>query len=198
MPLLICINLIAGCLIFSVCAARVDTSTIEMSSDIKRWFVVKDVKYSNNKLAKHFYRLYKYLYLQTSSGARAEEMLKNLHRIASDSHLKKSLLHMSVIISQSNDIGIGLDYLRKVFKGEDGVMLIGILENVSICGLTDDAFLRLDHMLFQKYLAQLQRETKAIKNRYFLSVTCFVIAASSIIFIPLLDQMIRSANIIFN
>lgn len=198
MSLLIFINLVAGCLIFSVCTARVDTLSIEMSKDLKRYIVRKELKQSKNKLAKHFYRLYKYLYLQTSSGARAEEMLKNLHRIALDSHLKKSLLQMSVIISQSNDIGVGLDYLRKVFKGEDGLMLIGILENVSICGLTDDAFLRLDHMLFQKYLAQLQRETKAIKNRYFLSVTCFVIAASSIIFIPLLDQMMRSANIIFN
>lgn len=195
---LILLNFIAVLFIQLTVSTMLSASSISKSIGSRKFISRKEMKYSKDKLAKHFYRMYKYLYLQTSSGARAEEMLKNLYRIVSDYHLRKSLLQMSVVISHSNDVGVGLDYLRKVFRGEDGLMLIGILENISISGLSNDAFLRLDHMLFQKYLAQLQRETKVIKKRYFLSVTCFVIAASSIIFIPLLDQMMRSANIIFN
>lgn len=192
------INATAVFLTLLTCYTMLSASSIIRSRETRRRTILKQRTHSKDKFAKHFYRMYKYLYLQTSSGARAEEMLKNLYRIVSDSHIRKSLLHMSVVITHSNDVGVGLDYLRKVFKGEDGLMLIGILENISRSGLSNDAFFRLDHMLFQKYLAQLQRETKEIKKRYFLSVTCFVIAASSIIFIPLLDQMMRSANIIFN
>lgn len=195
---LVIINIIACFLILLTCFTMFSASSISRSIETRKRTILKHRKHSKDKLAKHFYRMYKYLYLQTSSGARAEEILKTLYQIVSDSHLRKSLLHMSVVITHSNDVGVGLDYLRKVFKGEDGLMLIGILENISRSGLSNDAFLRLDHMLFQKYLAQLQRETKEIKRKYFLSVTCFVIAASSIIFIPLLDQMMRSANIIFN
>ena len=198
MPLIILANTIAMILICALCLSLQGASSIMMTHVKKSVFKGKGISRSKDKLAKYFYRMYKYLYLQTSSGARAEDMLKNLYRIVGDSTISRSLLQMSVILSQSNDVSIGLDYLRTVFKGEDGLMLIGILENVSVSGLSNDAFLRLDHMLFQKYLAQLQRETKMIKKRYFLSVTCFVIAASSIIFIPLLDQMMRSANIIFN
>lgn len=198
MAFVILINYVAVIIFIIACTTFISTNAIKRNFSIRRYKKRKKVRYTKEKLAKNFYRMYKYLYLQTSSGARAEDMLKNLNRVINDHTIKKPLIQMSVIISQSNDVKVGLDYLRQVFKGEDGAMLISILENIAISGLSNDAFLRLDHMLFQKYLAQLQRETSRIKKRYFFAVICFVIAASSVILFPLLDQMMKSANIIFN
>ncbi|HAS72958.1 MAG TPA: hypothetical protein DCS67_02305 [Clostridiales bacterium UBA8960] len=198
MALVLLFNIAALAVGFFALTTAMGVRDIKKSVKLKFGRNREHFRYSKEKLAKNFYRMYKYLYLQTSSGARAEDMLKNLYRVIDDSTIKKPFIQMSVIISHSNDVKTGLDYLRHVFKGEDGAMLVSILENVAISGLSNDAFLRLDHMLFQKYLAQLQRETGKIKKRYFFSVVCFVSAASSIIFLPLIDQMMRSANIIFN
>ena len=137
------------------------------------------------------------MYLQASSGARAEDMLKQLHRITDEMALKKYLLHMSVMITQSSDVFGAIGYLKKQLKDEDGILFIGILETLSMTGLSHDVFIRLDHMLFQKYLSQLRDETRRIKKRYFFAVLCFVIAASGALLMPLMNQMFISANMIF-
>lgn len=149
------------------------------------------------KRSKNYYRLYKYMYLQASSGARAEDMLKQLHRIVEEVALKKHLLHLSVMITQSSDVYGAIDYLKKQLKDEDGILFIGILETLSMTGLSHDVFVRLDHMLFQKYLSQLRDETRSIKKLYFLAVLCFVVAASGALLIPLMNQMFVSSNMIF-
>lgn len=149
------------------------------------------------KRSKNYYRLYKYMYLQASSGARAEDMLKQLHRITEEVSLKNHLLHMSVMLTQSSDLFSAIGYLKKHIKDEDGVLFIGILETLSATGLSHDVFIRLDHMLFQKYLSQLRDETRRIKKLYFYSVLCFVITASGALLMPLLNQMFVSADMIF-
>ena len=104
---------------------------------------------------------------------------------------------MSVIISHNNDTQPGIAYLKTHFSHEEGMILIGILEGSLISGLSKESFLRLDHMLFQKYLAQMRKDTKKIRKKYFAAVVCFVISASGVIFLPLIDQMFQSAQIIF-
>lgn len=154
-------------------------------------------KGSNTALSKNFYRLYKYMYLQSTSGSRPEDMLKSLHHVTTSRSLKRALLHMSAMISHNNDVSKAIHFLRNEFNHDDGAILVGILESVAISGLSKDAFVRLDHMLFQKYLSQLRQDTKNIGKLYFYAVVCFVIAASGVIFLPLIDQMFKSANIIF-
>lgn len=149
-------------------------------------------------LTKNFYRIYKYLYVQTASGARSEDILKSMHQIVDQSTLKKILISMSAILAQTNDIEEALNYLKIKFDHEEGEILVGILKSITVSGLSQESFLRLDQMLFQKYLAQLRRDTTQIKRTYFYAIVCFTVAASMIIFIPLLEQMLNSANIIFS
>lgn len=154
-------------------------------------------KNSNTALSKNFYRLYKYMYIQSTSGSRAEDMLKSLHLVITSKSLKKTLLHMSAMIAHNNDVSKAIQFLKKEFKHDDGAILVGIMESLAISGLSKDAFVRLDHMLFQKYLSQLRQDTKNIGKLYFYAVVCFVVSASGVIFLPLIDQMFKSANIIF-
>ena len=149
-------------------------------------------------LVKNFYRIYKYLYVQTCSGTRAEDILKNMYQMVSDKSLRKSLLQMAAIITQSNDVPKAIATFKKSIKHEDGEILVGILESITMTGLSKESFMRLDQMLFQKYLTQVRRDTRQIRKMYFFAVVCFVVAASGLLFFPLIDQMLKSAHIIFS
>ncbi len=159
---------------------------------------LKKDRINSTIIAKNFYRIYKYLYIQTVTGARPEDVLKSMHQIVDHVLLKKVLVSMSAILSQTNDVEEALNYLKIKFAYEEGEILVGILKSITISGLSQESFLRLDQMLFQKYLTQLRKDTAQIKRTYFYAIVCFTIAASMIIFIPLLEQMLNSANIIFN
>ena len=193
----ISVNVVAIFLLSKHLCLRWEIESLILTSPIRKKFQLMRSKHSQTELTKNFYRLYKYMYLQSSSGSRPEDLLKSLYRVVSAKRLRKSLLQMSVIISQSNDVQKALKYLRSQFNHEEGAIMIGTLESIVISGLSKEAFLRLDHMLFQKYLSQMRRDTSRIKRMYFYSVVCFVAAASGVLFLPLIDQMLKSANIIF-
>lgn len=159
---------------------------------------LKTERVNTTLLAKNFYRIYKYLYVQTASGARSEDILKSMYQIVDQVTLKKVMISMSAILAQTNDVEEALNYLRIKFNHEEGEILVGILKSITVSGLSQESFLRLDHMLFQKYLAQIRKDTTQIKRTYFYAIVCFTIAAAMIIFIPLLEQMLNSTNIIFN
>lgn len=197
MFVLISVNFLSLFLLAKTLFYKVDVQALVLKTPIKKQFYILHAKQSQTELTKNFYRLYKYMYLQSASGSRPEELLKSLYRVVSAKKLRKALLQMSVIISQSNDVQKALKYLRHQFNHDEGLILIGILESIAISGLSKEAFLRLDHMLFQKYLSQMRRDTRLIKRMYFYSVVCFVAAASGVLFLPLIDQMLKSANIIF-
>lgn len=156
------------------------------------------IGFKKNKLAKSFYRIYKYMYIQSKSGARPEEILKSLHRVLPDKKIKVIFLQMSVLISQSNDLKKGISHIKESFRNEEGILMAGILESILTNGLSSEAYFRLDQMLFQKYLTQLKEETTKTRRLYFYAVVCFVFAASGVLFLPLIDQMMKSTNLIFN
>ena len=170
---------------------------IKPSFKVKKKVLVKRQR-TGTALVKNFYRIYKYLYVQTCSGTRAEDILKNMYQMVSDKALRKSLLQMAAIITQSNDVHKAISTFKKSIKHEDGDILVGILESITMTGLSKESFMRLDQMLFQKYLTQVRRDTRHIRKLYFFAVVCFVVAASGLLFFPLIDQMLKSANIIFS
>lgn len=170
---------------------------VKPSFKVKKKVLVKRQR-TGTALVKNFYRIYKYLYVQTCSGTRAEDILKNMYQMVSDKALRKSLLQMAAIITQSNDVHKAIATFKKSIKHEDGDILVGILESITMTGLSKESFMRLDQMLFQKYLTQVRRDTRHIRKLYFFAVVCFVVAASGLLFFPLIDQMLKSANIIFS
>jgi hypothetical protein len=72
------------------------------------------------------------------------------------------------------------------------------MESVLSTGLPPETLLRLDNMLFQKYLSHLRRQTDRIKRLYLGIVIIFTIVTSTMLLFPLIDQAFRSADMIFN
>ncbi len=154
-------------------------------------------KLKRTEFSKQLYRIYKYLYLQSSSGMRGEDIIKSLHRIIYKQPLKDLLLKMSATVAQTHDIAYAIQQFRRHFNEEDGEMLMSIFETMRLSGLSKEAYMRLDQMMFQKYLIQMGRDTQRIRRLYFCAVTSFIIAASLLLFLPIVDQMMKSAEIIF-
>jgi hypothetical protein len=159
--------------------------------------LVMKKRLKRTEFSKQLYRIYKYLYLQSSSGMRGEDIIKSLHRIIYKQPLKDLLLKMSATVAQTHDIAYAIQQFRRHFNEEDGEMLMSIFETMRLSGLSKDAYMRLDQMMFQKYLIQMGRDTQRIRRLYFYAVTSFIIAACLLLFLPIVDQMMKSAEIIF-
>lgn len=145
-----------------------------------------------------FYKIYKYLQIQLETGARPEEIFKSLYRVVDYPAFRASLLQFSVIISQSHDVHQGLNYLKNILKDQEGKLFISITENLAFSGGEHETFSRLNHLLFQKYLSNIRESTKKIKRMYLYSVILFTLLVSVMLLMPLIDQMLRSAQMIFN
>lgn len=145
-----------------------------------------------------YYRLYKYMYLQSKIGMRVEDTISNLHNITEDKVLKSVLKEMAIVLSHSNDISRAAKYLRSAIKGEGSMLFINIIENSARTGLSADSMRRLDGMLFQKYVIDIKNRTKKIKRKYFWASFAFCSSIFLAIFLPMIDQMIRSLALIFS
>ncbi|GAU77865.1 hypothetical protein [Fusibacter sp. 3D3] len=145
-----------------------------------------------------FYKIYKYLQIQLETGARSEEIFKSLYRIVDYPKFKAKLLQFSVIISQSHDIQMGLSYLKSELKDQEGKLFINITENLAAAGGEQETFSRLNHLLFQKYLSNIRENTKKIKRMYLYSVIVFTVLVSVMLMMPIMDQMLKSTQMIFN
>ncbi|MGX8796529.1 hypothetical protein ACR6HW_10710 [Fusibacter sp. JL298sf-3] len=155
------------------------------------------MKKDEKAISKNFYRLYKYIHLQISVGTRAEEIYKSLYRVVENKRLKSQLRQMSVIIAQSHDIERGIDYLKQTLTTQEGKTFVNVIDNMKGFGLAESSFMRLDHMLFQKYLSNIRNETEKIKKRYFRIVVLFTIVTTLMLLLPIINQMIVSAKNIF-
>lgn len=144
-----------------------------------------------------YYRLYKYIYLQSKIGARPFDTLCRLHRVCTDRNLRNVMFEMSVIISHSNDIDRGVEFIRKALRGDGSLLFISIIENSTKTGFSTDAMRRLDGMLFQKYILEIKASVKKKKRRYFWASLMFCSAVFVAIFMPTLSQMVESLKLIF-
>lgn len=154
-------------------------------------------KVQDKQLSKNFYRLYKYIHLQLDVGTRKEEIYKTLYQVVEHRALKRTLLQMSVIISQHHEVARGIEYLKKQWKHSEGKIFIGLLESMESTVLNAQTFTRLDHMLFQKYLSQMRYETDKIKRAYGIVVALFTLIISVMLMMPIISQMMISAKQIF-
>lgn len=158
---------------------------------------IKSKRKQNIELSKNFYRLYKYITIQVTAGSRPEDIYKSLYKIVHAKALKTELLKFSVILTQRHDIKQGIEGLKKQLDFDEGQIFVGILESMSGSGLSADAFMRLDHMLFQKYLSGIRAGTDKVRQLYLAAVITFTAVTTCMLLFPILHQMFYSAKKIF-
>ncbi len=144
-----------------------------------------------------YYRLYKYMYMQQSIGISPFETIRRLYLITEHSALRALLYEMSVVVSNSSDIGVGLSLLKQKLVGNDSALFINILENSMRTGFSALSMRQLDGMFFQKYLVEIKNRVKKAKRQYFRAALLFCAAVFVAIFLPVADQMLRSLQSVF-
>jgi hypothetical protein len=165
-------------------------------SEVKpRRFYIK--KFNKKSLSKNFYRIYKFIAVQSVGGAHIEDIYKNLHKVIHDKGLKKEFQTFSILLSQRHDVDVGLDYLKEKLDFEEGHIFVDILISMTESGLSSMTFQKLDHMMFQKYLSEIRLQTERVKQSYFYAVVVFTLVVVGMLLIPLIHQMVFSTNKIF-
>lgn len=170
---------------------------IKVEKPTKKVFQGSWIKPNEKALIQNFYRLYKFVHLQLEVGTRKEEIYKALYKVVDAPSLKKTLFQMSVIISQSHDVCMGIDYLKSKWKYGEGQLFVSLMESMEQTYLNQQTFSRLDHVMFQKYLANIRNETERIKRQYWLLVASFTFIVTIMLLMPILSQMLYSSKQIF-
>lgn len=145
-----------------------------------------------------YYRLYKYLYVQSISGFRVEESLKSLYRICNHRGMKKVLRTMSAFIASEGDVERSIDYLREQLEENTGALFITVVEGMAHRGMNPQSLQRMDQLLFQKHLISMRDQVKKQKRNYFKAVLCFTVAVGGMIILPMIEQMFASLSYIFS
>lgn len=195
--MLLGLNGMALMLIIAAYVERDWYNTINLQRSTKRAQKLVWFKPNEKALIHNFYKLYKFIHLQLEVGTRKEEIYKALYKVVDAPSLSKTLLQMSVIISQSHDACMGIEYLKSKWKYGEGQLFVSLMESMEQSYLNQQTFSRLDHVMFQKYLANIRSETESIKRQYWLLVATFTFIVTIMLLMPILSQMLYSSKQIF-
>lgn len=145
-----------------------------------------------------YYRIYKSIYMQQSVGISPFEIMKRLYMMTEHKGFQRVLREMAELISNSNSIEKGIAFLKWSLVDEDSILFLNVLENSARAGFSAHAMRQMDHLFFQKYLIDIKRQVKRTKRRYFQAALLFCSAVFLAIFMPVVDQMLRSLGSIFS
>jgi len=146
---------------------------------------------------RNFYKIFKFIIIQMDSGANPEQIFKVIYKIADDQSLKNKLYFFSAMITQNHQLSRGIEYLRKSVATKETMAFIDIFERLADNTIAKKSLSQIDQILFQKYLSGIKDETKKIEKSYLYIVIMFTVIISLFLLLPLLSQMVESADMIF-
>lgn len=152
---------------------------------------------TEQQVSQSYYKIYKYVQIQLETGLNADVILKSLYRVVDYTKLKNQLIQFSATLSQSHDTALAIRYLKSSLTHQESELFISILENMIANGGKQETFSRLNNLLFQKYLSGIRENTKKIKRFYLYTVIMFTMMITIMLLLPIIDQMLISAKIIF-
>ncbi len=157
------------------------------------------LRVSKNKkaLSRDLFRIYQYVSLQSHSGMPPADLYKTLYKVAETDFMKRTLLNLSAVTSQSHDLRKGIEAIRHHFAFEEGEVFIHLLETQVETGYGLASIQKLDKLMFQKYMSYLKDETTQIKKKYLRGLAIFSLVTTMMLLMPLLYQMFISAKMIF-
>jgi hypothetical protein len=101
------------------------------------------------------------------------------------------------MLSQEHQIEEAMAYLNKSFRSDEGRIFNSVMQNIEHNSMTSNGLINVDQMLFQKYLSSIRAETKKIERQYIFLIVIFTFQVMLFLMLPLLSQMVESAQNIF-
>ncbi len=146
---------------------------------------------------KNAYRIYQYIFNQTSSGIRIHEAIGNLYEIIDEGALREALLKMSAKYELTRDIDAAVEEVRACFSFQEAETLCIALKQGVATGDNSNMIARQEEVMFNKYLNHIQTETDFCKTKCLIIVSVFVIIMVIMVSIPLFMDVTESMSKIF-
>jgi hypothetical protein len=120
-----------------------------------------------------------------------------LYDVIEDKYFKRTLINMSAMYSQTSDIDLSLEEIRRVYPGIDAIMLCSAIKQGVKIGSNMETVERQEKLAFNKYFVYIKNETEKIRFKGFLSISLFAFIIILLISVPLLYEMKEATSKIF-
>jgi uncharacterized protein YegL len=164
---------------------------------IKKVMEKKREKKRKNIIGYYGYKIFKFLMNQTSSGIKVSDALQALYRIVKDKELRKQLIKVSACYGQTANLHESLNHLKLKYKGVEVDTLCVAIEQGIDTGTNYETLVKMEGLLFKKYLFQIKQDTVLRKKRGVLAALYLCIIVVLMVGIPILMDMVSAFNKIF-
>lgn len=143
------------------------------------------------------YKIFKFLMNQTSSGIKVSDALQGLYRIVKDKDLRRHLIEVSACYGQTANLHESLNHLKFTYKGVEVDTLCVAIEQGIDTGSNYETLVKMEGLLFKKYLYQIKQDSVLRKKRGLLAALYLCIIVVLMVGIPILMDMVSAFNKIF-
>lgn len=154
-------------------------------------------KNKNRSLRFYGYKIFKFLINQISSGIRVSDAIMTMHMVVSPSPLKNTLIDVAAHYGQTADLQGALYHLKKTFKGLEVDTLCMAIEQGIKTGANESTLLKMENLLFKRYIFQIKSDTVLKRKRAILSVLFLGLIIILMILVPVAIDMLHAFNQIF-
>lgn len=148
--------------------------------------------------SRNAHKIFKFMLNQVSAGVRMSDALMKLYIVVNDKHLKECLIDLSAYYSQTSDLNTSLNILRRDYKGSEVDAFCVAVEHGIFMGSNYNTLKNLEELLFSKYIYQIKHETKLKKKRSLLSGIFLCSSIVLMIIVPIIIDMFRALEAVFN
>lgn len=143
------------------------------------------------------YKIFKFLMNQTSSGIKVSDALQGLYQIVDDKELRRNLIEVSACFGHTADLHQALNLLKSNYNGIEVQTLCVAIEQGIDTGSNYETLIKMEGLLFKKYIYQIQKDTVLRKKRGVLATLYLCIVVVLLVAVPVVMDMLTAFNKIF-
>ncbi len=193
--IIVVINIIIAWLVYALLSDHLNMLKIKEPSN--KTLLTLKLPPSRMVINRNFYKIFKYLFIQSDSGIHPEVTIRSIYKVADHPEVKRRLVKFSSLLAKKNQEKEAFEYLNKAFKEGQVNYYVEIMERFYHHYVTRESLRHIDQLLFQKYLSTIRLESKKIERRYIYMVVIYTAQITLFLLLPLLQQMIVSVQGIF-
>lgn len=143
------------------------------------------------------YKIFKFIINQISSGILVSDALQSMFLIVKDLKLRRCLIEVSAYYAHTTDIQNALDILKQSYSGIEVETLCVAIEQAIQTGSNFETLVKMEELLFKKYIFQIKHDTELRKKRGILAVLLLCIVVILLIAVPIILDIVSAFNQIF-
>lgn len=143
------------------------------------------------------YKIFKFLLNQLSADILVTTAVRSLYHVVDEPFLRKTLIDFSATYSQTSQVYQALQVIKDRYKGiEVDTLCIAIEQGINT-GANEETLVKMEELLFKKYIYQIKRDTVLRKKRGILSVLFLCTIIVLMIAIPVVMDIQSAFHQIF-